>query len=96
MARKKEEKKACPTPNLSRSLAKLIMRSAKGGKLDLKPDEIKELVLLLALETGNDDDNTIVQRGKLRLEALKTLAQMSSDEGKSEADAALLDILSKK
>jgi|TARA_R100001530_G_C4307511_1_gene152106 hypothetical protein len=64
---------------------------------DVKSDDLKSLILQLILDTPNDDPhNHFANRSKVKLEALKLLADINRSDSVSDYEADLLDILNEK
>ena len=64
---------------------------------DVKSGDLKALILQLILDTPNDDPgNHFANRSKVKLEALKLLAEINRADTVSDYEADLLDILTDK
>ena len=60
---------------------------------DVQEKDLKELALQLILDVPKDDSNTKAARAKVKLEALKLLAEIVRNESKGSTEAALLALL---
>jgi len=64
---------------------------------DVKSGDLKALILQLILDTPTDDPNNhFANRSKVKLEALKLLADINRNDSVSDYEADLLDILGDK
>ena len=64
---------------------------------DVKSGDLKSLILQLILDTPDDNPtNHFANRSKVKLEALKLLADINRNDSVSDYEADLLDILGEK
>jgi len=88
-------KRRCRPPSkvVSRrkNLSKLIEQLPS---VEVERADIKALALQLILDTPNDDPKKVyAYKGKLKLDALKLLADLTADQDGTDAQKELLDIL---